>query len=296
MEYVGRNREKTWVSNGSAVSPAARLLLAVACGDATRHYQGRGVVREVQPDLHQLVIEHEDIAGLMPAMTMNFDVADPKLLAQAKPGEAVDFELSFDGRSYRITRLSPRPGAPAGRDRGLRLADLTAQDEPAPDFRLIDQRGREVALTDLRGLAVVLDFVYTNCPGPCPILTSSHVTLQHSLAPALRSRTRFVSISLDPERDTPEVMRRYGTARGADLNTWSFLTGSAPQVEDVLKRYGVGRIPQPDGTIDHLVVTFLIDPAGRIVRRYVGLEHRPEEIAGDLAAVLAAPSANLGAK
>jgi len=279
------------------VASALALLLAVACGDGTRHYEGRGVVREVQRDMHQLVIEHEDIPGLMPTMTMNFDVTDPKLLEQAKPGEAVDFELSFDGRSYRITRLSPRPGAPAGRDRGLRLADLPAQEDLAPDFHLIDQGGHEVALTDLRSFAVVLDFIYTNCPGPCPILTSSHVTLQRSLPPALRSRIRFVSISLDPERDTPEALRRYAAARGADLKTWSFLAGPAPQVEDVVKRYGVGRIRQPDGTIDHLVITLLIDPAGRIVRRYVGLEHQPEEIAGDLAAVLAvAPPANLGAK
>lgn len=93
------------------------------------------------------------------------------------------------------------------------------------------------------------------------------------------------------------MLRRYGVSREADLNTWSFLTGSAPQVDDVVRRYRVGRIRQPDGTIDHLVVTFLIDPAGQIVRRYVGLEHRPEEVSGDLAAVLAvAPSPDLGAK
>ncbi|HTF35155.1 MAG TPA: SCO family protein [Myxococcota bacterium] len=265
------------------------LAALLACQDGGRRYEGRGIVREVEPELRQLVIEHEDIPGLMPAMTMNFDVADPKLLAQAKPGEAVDFEVSFDGRSYRITRLQPRestPGAIPGS--GPRLAEVAAGGDPAPDFHLVDQDQHPVTLASLRGFFVVLDFVYTTCPGPCPILTSSHVTLQRSLTPALRAHTRFISISLDPEKDTPQVLRRYGAARGVDFETWSFLTGPPAEVSDVLTRYGVGSVRQPDGTINHLVITFLIDADGQITQRYVGLEHDPDEIAGDLAKLLQA--------
>jgi len=281
---VGRLRLRS-LASGIAI---AGLL---ACREGGQRYPARGIVREVDPALHQLVIEHEDIPGLMPAMTMNFDVADPQLLSQAKPGEVIDFEVSFDGRSYRITRLVPRAGMPvASSGGGPRLADTKAGGDPAPDFRLVDQDQNPLALEDLHGFFVVLDFVYTTCPGPCPILTSSHVTLQRSLAPELRTRTRFVSISLDPERDSPQALRRYGMARGVDFATWSFLTGSAAQVADVLTRYGVGTVRQPDGTIDHLVITFLIDPNGQITQRYVGLEHTPEEIAGDLAKLLQASS------
>jgi protein SCO1/2 len=274
-----------------SLSTCIAIAAIVGCQEGGRRYEGRGIVREVEPELHQVVIEHEDIPGLMPAMTMNFDVADRKLLDEAKPGETVDFEVAFDGRSYRITRLTPRGITPRDASRrGPRLAEAAAGGDPAPDFHLIDQDQHEVTLGSLRGFFVVLDFVYTSCPGPCPILTSSHVTLQRSLTPELRARTRFVSISLDPEKDTPQALRDYGTARGVDFATWSFLTGPPSQVAQVVTRYGVGTVRQADGTINHLVITFLIDADGQITQRYVGLEHKPEEIAGDLAQLLQASS------
>jgi protein SCO1/2 len=272
-----------------SLTPCIALAACLSCQPDGRGYEGRGIVRGVDPALHQLVIEHEDIPGLMPAMTMNFDVPDAALLAQAKPGEAVDFEVSFDGRSYRITRLRPRNGAVVETSgKGPGLAQAVAGGDPAPDFQLVDQDQRIVTLASLRGSYVVLDFIYTDCPGPCPILTSSHVTLQRSLSPELRARTRFISISLDPEKDTPQVLRGYATSRGVDFETWSFLTGAPAQVADVVSRYGVGTVRQTDGTINHLVITFLIDANGQVVERYVGLEHPPEELAGDLARLLRA--------
>jgi protein SCO1/2 len=261
----------------------------LSCQPGGRRYEGHGIVREVDPAARQLVIEHEDIPGLMPAMTMNFDVADATLLALAKPGEAVDFEVSYDGRSYRVTRLRPRENAiVATSAKGPRTAEAVAGGDPAPDFRLLDQDQHAVTLASLRGFFVVLDFIYTDCPGPCPILTSSHVTLQRSLPPELRARTRFISISLDPEKDTPQVLRGYAAARGVDFATWSFLTGPPAEVAGVVSRYGVGTVRQTDGTINHLVITFLIDPNGQVTQRYVGLEHPPEELAGDLARLLQA--------
>ena len=110
------------------------------------------------------------------------------------------------------------------------------------------------------------------------MLTSSHVTLQRLLPPELRARTRFVSISLDPVRDTPMALRAYALARGADLTGWSFLTGDPDAIALVLKGYGVGSMRRPDGQIDHLVATFLIDAEGRIAQRFIGLEHEPEEL------------------
>jgi protein SCO1/2 len=92
----------------------------------------------------------------------------------------------------------------------------------------------------------------------------------------LRERVHFVSISIDPIRDTPMALRAYALARGVDLTGWSFLTGPPETVESVMKGYGVGSIRRPDGQIDHLVATFLIDTQGRIAQRFIGLEHEPE--------------------
>ncbi len=256
------------------------VLLLAGCGRGTSRHDSRGVVRDVHREYQQVVIEHGDIPGLMPAMTMNFDVPDPALLESLEPGQHVDFVVEFTGRSYRVvaaTVLEEEGGPGSGRLGGL--ADLRT---PAPDFELTDQSGREVRLSSLRGRNVVLDFVYTRCPGPCPILTSSHVSLQRSLAPALRERTWFVSITLDPARDTPEALRAYASARGADLSDWWFVTGPPDRVEAVVKRFGVGSVLQPDGEIDHLVATFLIDAEGRIARRYIGLDHDVEKLRRDL--------------
>jgi protein SCO1/2 len=151
----------------------------------------------------------------------------------------------------------------------------------------VDQEGRALSLADLRGRTLLVDFVYTECPGPCPILTSTHVTLQKALPPALRERVWFVSISLDPARDTPQALRRYAEARGADLSRWSFLTGDAEKLAEVVRAYGVGSLRRADGEIDHVVVTFLVDAEGRIAERYVGLEHEPEQILRDLERIAA---------
>jgi len=114
--------------------------------------------------------------------------------------------------------------------------------------------------------------------------------VQKQVAAELAGRVWFVSISLDPARDTPTALRQYAKARGADLLNWSFLTGDAETISGVLEAYGVGAVPGKDFEIDHLVVTFLIDGEGRIVERYLGLEHDADTLARDLAAVAAAGS------
>lgn len=266
------------------------LLVALACERGPELFDAVGVVEGVHPDLRQVVLDHEDIPGLMPAMTMSFDVPDPAILEGIEPGQRVRFRLSFDGRSYRVVsieRLGAEDGggehgaAPSAGSAGLDA--VAAESEPAPEFDLVDQDGRPLSLASLRGKIVLLDFVFANCPGPCPILTATHVRVQKTLPAEVRGRVWFASITLDPERDTPEALRRYATSRGADLASWSFLTGPKEQVEDVIRRYGVGKARLQGGEIQHVVVTLLIDAEGRVARRYFGLEHHADDLARDLA-------------
>jgi protein SCO1/2 len=272
----------------SAVRPfrlalAAGVVLALACG-APRRHSAHGVVIDVERAEQQVVIDHGEIPGLMGAMTMNFDVPDEALLATLAPGQVIDFEVEFTGRAYRVVGAVVRSQHPPPREEPPpgQVVDLG---HPAPDFTLTDQDGRRVSLADLRGRLVVLDFIYTRCPGPCPTLTGVHAELQRRLPPALRERTHFVSISLDPARDTPEALRAYARARGADLSSWWFLTGAPEAVDPVLARFGVGRTPREDGEIDHRIVTFLLDSEGRIARRWTGLDHEADELLADLARV-----------
>ena len=264
------------------VALALATALLAACG--AELYAGVGTVKEVRPDLDQLVLDHEDIEGLMPAMTMNFDVA-PELLAGLAPGDRVRFQLSVEGGRHRIVaieRIEAGEAGLSGSREGGGLGNVAPEDDPAPAFSLMDQDGRALSLESLRGRLVLLDFVYTSCPGPCPILTGTHVSVQQELPEHVRPQVWFASISLDPVRDTPEKLRAYAEARGADLASWSFLTGPPEVVATVLASYGVGTVPEPNGEIQHVVVTFLIDADGRILKRYFGLDHEVDEFLRDI--------------
>ena len=110
--------------------------------------------------------------------------------------------------------------------------------------------------------------------------------MQRALSPAAQTRAHFVSITLDPARDTPEALLAYARARRVDLANWSFLTGPPETIDATLRAYGVGSIPGADGDIQHTVATFLIAPDGQIARRYLGSGTPPDELQRDLEALL----------
>ena len=263
-------------------------LLIFACGEGREPstWEVRGTVRDVAPGGHQILIEHEAIPDLMPAMTMNFDVANPVSASQLRAGEPVVFTLEYTHEGLRILRIAaigaPEPGA-----EGSSFRALVEAGSLAPEFVLVDQAGAPFALRDLRGKAVLLDFIFTNCPGPCPLQTASHVRLHRTLDPSLREQTHLVSVSLDPARDTPEALLAYAERLGVDLDGWSFLSGTPSEVDAVLSAYGVGRIASDDAGIDHMLVTYLIDPDGRVAQRYLGSAEAAEELRLDIQAALA---------
>ncbi|HEY8123644.1 MAG TPA: SCO family protein [Myxococcota bacterium] len=266
----------------------AVLMASVSGCDSDTHaerlheFEVRGIVQDVDPEHGQALIDHEEIPGLMPAMTMSYDVPDPKLLAKLAAGQRVLFTLEIRDKSFRIVNAEvlEEKAAPG------RAGALSAVVEDlAPEFALTDQGGAEVTLASLRGKTLLIDFIYTRCPGPCPILTGRHAQLQRELAPELRARVHFVSITVDPEHDTPAALASYARARGADLAGWSFLTGDPARVRDVLKRYGVfAQASANPGEVDHVVVTLLVDAEGRVVKRLFGVEDGVADVKRELEA------------
>jgi len=256
------------------------IAVLTACGSET--WQGTGIVNQIYADDSQVAIAHDDIEGLMPAMTMNFYIGS-ELLSELAVGQEIRFTLLKRGNSYEITEFSVI-GAGAGRSGTT--PTLALADDPAPPFHLTDQSGASLTLADLRGKAVLLDFIFTNCGGPCPILTGVKAEVQRALAPPLAARSHFVSITLDPVRDTPEVLRAYAQERRLDLSNWSFLTGTPELIDATLKAYGVGAVPVDGGDIQHTVATFLIAPDGQIARRYLGSGTQARELQADLEALL----------
>ena len=141
------------------------------------------------------------------------------------------------------------------------LADIG----PAPPVALIDAEEKPFDLDDLRGKAVVVSFIYTTCNGSCPATTHNLYRVQQALKDAglWARRVEFVSISLDPARDTPEVLRRYAKIYGADPSAWHFLTGPPDEVSRVVTSWGMWAKIGPSGVLDHPSRIFLIDPRGR---------------------------------
>lgn len=152
----------------------------------------------------------------------------------------------------------------------------------APDFSLTSQDGTPVALHDLRGKVVALTFIYTACADACPLLTEKMAQVQEALGSVFGARIAFVSISVDPQRDTPAVLKQYAENHGARLSGWSFLTGEPAAIRDVTRQYGVFAASAPEDDVDHTFLTSLIDARGYLRVQYMGVQFDPDELRRDL--------------
>jgi protein SCO1 len=160
---------------------------------------------------------------------------------------------------------------------------------PAPAFRLTSQDRTQVALADLHGKVAVVTFIYTFCADTCPVLTPMMSFIQDQLGADFGAKIVFVSITVDPERDTPEVLKEYAQAFGANLTGWSFLTGPPEVIRDVTRRYGVFASKSADGNVDHTFLTSIIDRRGFLRVQYLGARFDPDEFRGDLLSLLREP-------
>ena len=157
---------------------------------------------------------------------------------------------------------------------------------PAPEFTLTTQEGGRLSLRDLRGKVVAVTFVYASCADTCPLLTAKMAALQARLGREFGSRVFFASVTVDPERDTPEVLKRYAEAHKANPAGWAFLTGSPAEIRDVERRYGIYARKNPRGDVDHTFLTSLIDRDGILRVQYLGVRFDPDELLGDLKSLL----------
>ena len=152
----------------------------------------------------------------------------------------------------------------------------------APPFELTSQDNKTVKIADFHGKAVAVTFIFTYCPDICPLLTEKMVDVQNALGADFGPRIAFISITLDPERDTPAVLKDFAQFWGTKPKGWSFLTGTPAQIRAVTRAYGVYAKKQQDGSIDHTLLTSLIDPEGRIRVQYIGYRFDADEFRRDL--------------
>jgi protein SCO1/2 len=181
---------------------------------------------------------------------------------------------------------TPMPSLPRDDPHDISREQRLPKIAPAPGFTLTSQDDKQISLADLRGKVVAVTFIFTSCTATCPVLTSMMSFVQGQLGPDFGNRVVFASITVDPERDTPEVLKSYAQVHGADVVGWSFLTGSPTVIQDLARRYGVLASTPANGEIEHSFLTSIVDQRGILRVQYVGVRFDPEEFRRDLLGLL----------
>jgi protein SCO1 len=150
------------------------------------------------------------------------------------------------------------------------------------DTKLVDQNGNTISLESLKGKPMVVDFIYTTCPGPCLMETAKFANVALRLGNDLGSKVTLVSITVDPEHDGPKQLLAYSRQQGADEKGWYFLTGGPADVDKALAGFKLSRQIEPDGSVGHLIAMMLIGPDGRVVRDYNGEAVKAQDIVDDV--------------
>jgi protein SCO1/2 len=156
--------------------------------------------------------------------------------------------------------------------------------EPAslPNVSVIDDHGRPVSLSSLKGKVVLLDFIHIGCPGVCATLVSKFGEVADILKPELGSKVVLLSVTNDPEHDRPEQLLALARSSDADLDGWLFVTGKPDDVARVIKAFGVNNERMPDGSPAHITQVFLLGTDGQQKREYRGMLMKPQAVVSQI--------------
>ncbi|MEW5843863.1 MAG: SCO family protein [Bacteroidota bacterium] len=159
-------------------------------------------------------------------------------------------------------------------------------------YQLVNQKSEPIVFPDfVKGKIVVMNFIFTNCPDICPLSTNNMRLIQERLNKERIKNVQFVSLSFDPNNDTPEVLTKFADIRGLDLSNWTFLTGRKSVTDSVIHQANVIAVPN-DSTVFkdgrkiyyyiHTDRISLIDAEGRIRKNYIGSKINVDEIVNDI--------------
>ncbi len=276
------------------VLPITLLIAAAAgCGrtgaELARSFQAEGQVISIAGDGTSVTIAHEDIQGFMPAMTMLFPVKDPAALAGIARNDLVQFELKVAPDESWVSSIH-RTGR--GVEQAIDASDPAAAGLLSPgdklsEFTLFNHDGKTVHLADFEGKPLAITFIFTRCPIPeyCPRFTGNFAQVQRNLAERFPDQFQLLSISIDPDYDTAQVLREYGKRNGADFGVWSLLTGQEDEIRKIADEVGV-QFFKAGGMINHTGICVLVTPDGKLHKIHRGNTWTAQEITQDLESLM----------
>ena len=259
---------------------------------SARVFPTRGVIRSIPDGGKTVVVRHEEIPGYMQAMTMELTLRNPAELSGFAVGDTLEFELvALEDRHWiqglrrgrSVGETSPSGLVPLVVSRSLQLVE---RGHEFPDVRLRGEDGVEFGLTDLRGKAVAFTFFFTRCPLPdfCPRMLKNfsrarNEVIQHG---AGSSNWMFLSISFDPESDTPEVLRRHARGyRGGESPNWRFCSADTNAMSVLIPTTQL-MVARDGESFSHNLRTVVLDTRGRVHRRFDGNEWTASELAASV--------------
>lgn len=277
---------------------ASLLLLCAAFSigcqpKPAKHYPILADVISADPGKRLITVKHGDIPGLMPAMTMSYQVADPRQIEKLRPGDKISADLVVSesvGRLEQIELISKGDGkaSPGATQR------IPEKGDEVPDFALVNQDGKPLHFRDFRGKTLLVTFIYTRCPLPdfCPRMNENFRAVQKLLqeTPGATQRLVFLSITFDPKHDTPAVLKHYASvykisAPGEKPFEWQFAAPSEKDLPALAQFFGL--LYQPEqAQIVHSLSTTLIGPDGKVLDWYSGNDWNPSDVAQTIVALL----------
>jgi protein SCO1/2 len=266
-------------------------------------YHLRGKVVSTDAAKGEVTLNHEAIPGFMDAMVMPYKLKDPSILSELHPGDTITADvLVYDDPNADVLLdhiVVIAQGKPDYKP--TVFYHVPAPGDAVPDFKMRNEDGRAIHLAQFRGKALLLTFIYTRCPLPnfCPLVTHNFAVMNKELAamPGLYAKTHLLSISFDPEHDTPERLRAYGAeyigsdAKGAFAH-WDFAAPEKTAVAKIAEYFDVGITVGADESISHTLSTTLVGPDGKVVDFYPGNEWTTEQVLADVKKLAAAKGWN----
>lgn len=269
-------------------------VIPLACRPSAneKRYPIKGKIVAVNQVDRTATIAHEDIVGYMPAMTMPFKIKSDADLEMMKPGDSVTGNLVVDDLKSWVEIASIVEGPSI-----LTNVDVPGEPKPGtevPDFGLLNQDGKRIHLAQYRGKVLLITFVYTRCPQPdqCTLMSNNFAAIDSALQkqPENYDKTHLLTISFDPDYDTPKVLRSYGashTGRYSDetFQHWEFATGSRDEVKGIAQFFGLRYYhdtESDDEQVIHSMRTAIVGSDGKLLTLYRGNEWKPEEVLTEL--------------
>lgn len=260
-----------------------------------KQYKVRGVVVSTDAVKGQVTVDSEAIPGFMEAMIMPYTLKQPNIITELHPGDTITATLTVSRDGDLLDEIDVIAQAKADYKPPVSYRELNPGDA-VPDFKLLNEKNRLIHISQFRGKVLLMTFIYTRCPlaDYCVRMSRNFAHLDKMLAadPGLYAKTHLLSVSFDPEYDTPAVLRSYGGAYTGNYTKetfehWDFAAPPQPELEKILNFFLVGVTPEKDKTLTHSLSTLVITPDGKIYKWYPTNDWTPEQIFTDVKELVA---------